>query len=75
MYFIYSGYISPDRCGGERPTHDLIRALTVEEVNKYKIHFDENTNNDECVHKYFIVIQGNEVILKPKTVVTEWELI
>jgi len=73
-YYVYSGYISPDNCDGERETHTLEVFDTPEQVLKFKKEFDQNIH-EECGHIVFNVIEGREVFFKAKKTVTEWELV
>lgn len=75
MYFVYSGYVSPDNCDASYgPTYTLTEYKTAAEVIEAKKAFHDSLNN-ECEYAIFRVIEGVEkTLLKNKKVVFDWEL-
>lgn len=73
-YYVYSGYVSPDNCGGERATHELREFNTEQEVLKYHEEFKRQLN-EECSLVTFFIIKGKELNIQPEQVVTKYKLV
>ena len=74
MYYVYYGYVSPDNYDtSDGPNFVIKEFSTVDEVLSFKKEFDEELYED-CFHVTFRVFHGAERELKPKQVVTEYEL-
>lgn len=72
MFYVYHGYTSPDNYdSSEAPTYKLSEFSSKQEVSEFKKKFDEELNND-CGNVEFRIIEGKELSMKPKEVVTEW---
>ena len=74
MYYIYSGYVSPDNYdNSEGPSYTIEECHTQEAVIEAKKAFEEDIH-DECSYVIFRVFEGDEKKLKPKEIITEWEI-
>lgn len=74
MFYVYSGYVSPDNYdSSEGPTYQLNSFKTEEELINFKMEFEENLNND-CYNVEFRIIEGKELSLTPVEKVTSWKL-
>lgn len=74
MFYVYSGYVSPDNCdSSEEPTHKFNYFRTEEELIKFKMEFEKSLN-DDCIHVVFRIIEGKELTLTPVEKVTTWKL-
>lgn len=74
MFYVYSGYVSPDNYdSSEEPTYKFDSFKTEEELIKFKMEFEENLNND-CYNVEFRIIEGKELSLTPVEKVTSWKI-
>ena len=74
MFYVYSGYVSPDNCkSSSGPTYTLAEFRTADEVAAAKAEFEANLHS-ECIHAIFRVIEGRERSMKPVSVVQAWSL-
>lgn len=74
MFYVYSGYVSPDNYdSSEGPTYKIDSFNTEEELIKFKIEFEEELNND-CSNVIFRIIDGKEISLTPVEKVTNWKI-
>jgi hypothetical protein len=75
MYYVYSGYVSPDNCdSSERPTYTLREFRTADEVAAAKAEFEAEAQGDDNSNAIFRVIEGVERELKPVEVVQRWSI-
>ncbi len=74
MFYIYSGYVSPDHYdASEGPIYVIKNVASKEEVADFREEFQEEIR-DECSNVIFRVFEGKERQLKAKDVVTRYEL-
>lgn len=75
MYFVISGYCSPDWYTSDGGPVLKLRVFSLgSEVEEAYRQFKQDTDRNYIDQKVFRVIQGKELKLVPKQVVTEWEL-
>lgn len=75
MFYVYSGYVNADNYDcSESPVYTVNEFRTSQEVMNFKKKFDEGVY-DECANIVFRVFEGKELKLRPKHVVTEYELL
>lgn len=74
MYFIYHGYVSADNYDpSERSTYKLTVKETEAEVIAHHKEFLEDLH-DECCNEIYRIIKGDELLLKPVQIVTDYKL-
>ena len=73
MYYVYSGYVSPDQYTAEDgPLYDIKEFRHSEDVLKFRLAFEDDIH-DECSNVIFRVIEGRELSLTTKEIVTEYQ--
>ena len=76
MFYVYSGYLSPDNCDqSSGPTYTLREFNTPEQVTEFKRKFEEETRGDYYGQRIFRVIEGKERKVQAIEVVKDWRLV
>ncbi len=75
MYYVITGYCGPDHytCK-DGPLLELKVYTTSKQVEQAYQEFLSDSFGKDCDQQVFKVIKGKEVQLKPKEVVTVWEV-
>ncbi len=74
MFFVYSGYVSSDRCDcSEGPIYTIKVFPCERDVLNYKKEF-ASCIHEECSNVIFRAFKGKELRLKPEEIVLEWKL-
>ena len=75
MWYIYSGYVSPDNYdSSEMPCYTIEEFKTEDEVLDFKMEFDEGIDK-ECSHIIFRIFKGEEKKLEPVEVITKYNIV
>ena len=70
MFYVYYGHVNSDN-HDRYPTHRLVLIANKERVVQLKKEFDE-CSHDDCSNVEFVVIEGKQLSIIPKTFVTDW---
>ena len=75
MFFVYSGYVSPNNCdlSNDGPCYTLSQFKTSKGVIQFKKEFEEGVDGD-CCNVIFRIFKGLEMDLKPIKHEVDWEL-
>ena len=75
MYFVYHGYVNSDNYDySAGPIFKVVEFKTPEEVEEFKLEFEEEVNED-CIHVIFRVFEGTERVLVENEVVVNYKLV